>query len=128
VFKASSTIPIYQFRLVVQNHPIRVQHKMYIILLASTQRKRTRGINEEDEQLAKGEAGRDAEVERGVQDRRPTRDARRSAARRWCRVVVRARTGTPRAIPVAVAALWDDKGRALSLAALNPFVGDAVLR
>jgi hypothetical protein len=78
--------------------------------------------------LPKGEAGRDAEVERvckrGVQDRRPTRDAHRSAARRWFRVVG-ARTGTSRAI--AIGAWWDDKGRALSLAALNPFAGDAVL-
>jgi hypothetical protein len=44
-----------------------------------------------------------------VEDRRPTRDARQSAARRWCSVVG-ARTRTPRAI--AVAARWDDKGRA----------------
>lgn len=60
-----------------------------------------------------------------MQDRRPTGDARRSPARRRCRLAG-ARTGTPRA--VAGPARWDDEGRALSLAALDPFVGDAILR
>jgi hypothetical protein len=88
--------------------------------------------DEEDEQLAKGEARRDVKIEcvheHGVQDRCPMWDVRWSMARRWCRLVgAGMRTGTGMCA-IAIATWWDDKGTALSLAALNPFAGDAVLQ
>jgi hypothetical protein len=86
--------------------------------------------DEEDKQLTKGEARHDAEIEHvhehGVQDRHSTQDTCRSAARQWCKLVgVRMGTGTR---TIAIATWWDDKGRVLSLAALNPFAGNAILR
>lgn len=79
------------------------------------------GIDEEDEQIAKREAGRDAEIE-GVcegraQDPHPTWDARRCAAR-----------GETLDVGGGSGAWVDDEGRALSLTALTLFSFDTILR
>jgi hypothetical protein len=80
------------------------------------------GIDEEDEQIAKGEAGCDAEIE-GVCEGRaqdhphPTWDARRYAAR-----------GRTLDVGSGSGAWGDDEGRALSLTALALFVFDTIVR